>query len=67
VVLHNSFADAIGHFGNAGSGVLVGPGMELWDLSAIKNIKFGERASFQFRAEFFNASTTPTSPQSPPT
>ncbi|MEA2257212.1 MAG: hypothetical protein QOJ51_37, partial [Acidobacteriaceae bacterium] len=48
-------ADAIGHFGNAGSGILVGPGVELWDLSAIKNVKIGERASFQFRSEFFNA------------
>ncbi|MDX6458684.1 MAG: hypothetical protein QOE55_2381 [Acidobacteriaceae bacterium] len=51
----SSFADAIGHFGNAGSGILVGPGVELWDLSAIKNVKIGERASFQFRSEFFNA------------
>ncbi len=50
-----SFADAIGHFGNSRSGNLLGPGVELWDLSAIKNVKFGERASFQFRAEFFNA------------
>ena len=51
----SSFADAIGHFGNSSSGNLLGPGIELWDLSAIKNVKFGERASFQFRAEFFNA------------
>jgi Carboxypeptidase regulatory-like domain/TonB-dependent Receptor Plug Domain/TonB dependent receptor len=50
-----SFADAVGHFGNSSSGNLLGPGVELWDLSAIKNIKFGERATFQFRAEFFNA------------
>jgi hypothetical protein len=50
-----SFVDALGHFGNSSSGNLLGPGVELWDLSAIKNLKFGERASFQFRAEFFNA------------
>lgn len=50
-----SFVDAIGHFGNSRSGNLLGPGVELWDLSAIKNVKLGERASFQFRAEFFNA------------
>jgi hypothetical protein len=50
-----SFADAIGHFGSAGSGVLLGPGLELWDLSAIKNSKLGEHLNFQFRAEFFNA------------
>ena len=31
------------------------PGLELWNLSAIKNNKISERFSFQFRAEFFNA------------
>jgi hypothetical protein len=50
-----SFADAIGHFGNSRNGNLLGPGLELWDLSAIKNNKISERFSFQFRAEFFNA------------
>jgi hypothetical protein len=50
-----SFVDAIGHFGNSANGNVLGPGVELWDLSAIKNVKFGDRASFQFRAEFFNA------------
>jgi hypothetical protein len=50
-----SFADAIGHFGNSRNGNLLGPGLELWDLSAIKNIKISERFRFQFRAEFFNA------------
>jgi Carboxypeptidase regulatory-like domain/TonB-dependent Receptor Plug Domain/TonB dependent receptor len=50
-----SFADAIGHFGNSTNGNLLGPGIELWDLSAIKNNKISERFSFQFRAEFFNA------------
>ncbi len=50
-----SFAEAIGHFGSSGSGVLLGPGIDLWDLSAIKNVAIGERARFQFRAEFFNA------------
>ncbi len=51
----DSFADAIGHFGGSSNGNILGPGVELWDLSAIKNVKFGDRASFQFRAEFFNA------------
>jgi Carboxypeptidase regulatory-like domain/TonB-dependent Receptor Plug Domain len=51
----DSFAQAVGHFGNSGNGVLLGPGLELWDLSAIKNNKITERFSFQFRAEFFNA------------
>jgi Carboxypeptidase regulatory-like domain/TonB-dependent Receptor Plug Domain len=50
-----SFADAIGHFGNSTNGNLLGPGIELWDLSAIKNINIGERYRLQFRGEFFNA------------
>ena len=50
-----SFANAIGHFGNAEQGSFLGPGLDLWDMSAIKNIKIGERARLQFRGEFFNA------------
>jgi hypothetical protein len=51
----SSFADAWGHFGSSGNGVFLGPGLDLWDLSAIKNSKIGEHASFQLRGEFFNA------------
>jgi hypothetical protein len=40
-----SFADAIGHFGNSTNGNLLGPGIELWDLSAIKNINISEPLS----------------------
>jgi Carboxypeptidase regulatory-like domain/TonB-dependent Receptor Plug Domain len=50
-----AFTDAIGHFGGSGRGVVVGPGLNNWDISAIKNIKLSERFSTQFRAEFFNA------------
>ncbi len=51
----SSFADAWGHFGSSGYGVFLGPGLNLWDLAAMKNSKIGEHASFQLRAEFFNA------------
>jgi hypothetical protein len=51
----SSFADAIGHFGSAANGVLLSPGLNLWDLSAIKNFQIGERVRLQFRGEFFNA------------
>jgi hypothetical protein len=51
----NSFVDAIGHFGSARNGILLGPGLENWDLSAMKNVNFGERFRFQLRGEFFNA------------
>jgi hypothetical protein len=50
-----SFARAVGHFGNAGDGIFLGPGLDLWDLSAMKNVAVGDRASFQLRGEFFNA------------
>ncbi len=51
----SSFADAWGHFGSAGNGVFIGPGLDLWDLSLIKNSQLASGLSFQFRAEFFNA------------
>ncbi|MGC9224714.1 MAG: carboxypeptidase regulatory-like domain-containing protein [Terracidiphilus sp.] len=51
----NSFADAWGHFGSSGYGVFLGPGLNLWDLAAMKNSKIGEHVSFQLRGEFFNA------------
>ncbi len=51
----NSFAKAVGHFGSAPTGALLSPGLELWDLSAIKNFDLGGVRSLQFRGEFFNA------------
>ncbi len=50
-----AFTDAIGHFGTAGRGLFLGPGLENWDLAGIRNFKIGERFSLQFRGEFFNA------------
>lgn len=50
-----SFADAVGHFGDAHNGVLLGPGLNLWDLAAIKNIALPREMRLQFRGEFFNA------------
>ncbi len=50
-----AFADAIGHFGTAGRGVLLSPGLQNWDISGIRNFKITERFSLQFRGEFFNA------------
>lgn len=51
----SSFAQATGHFGSSRNGVFLGPGIENWDLGAIKNIQITERYKFQFRGEFFNA------------
>jgi len=41
--------------GNMGRNVLRGPGIDNWDLSVLKDFKFTESKSLEFRAEFFNA------------
>jgi hypothetical protein len=41
--------------GNMGRNVLRGPGINNWDLSILKRIKFTEATNLEFRAEFFNA------------
>ena len=43
-----------GTFGNLGRGTLRGPGLADLDLSLFKKTAISERASLQFRAEFFN-------------
>lgn len=45
---------AIGTFGNAGRGLVRGPGINNWDLSFSKRTALREGMSLQFRAEFFN-------------
>ena len=45
----------VGRYGNAGDGILRGPGLVNFDLSAFKNFRIFESMSAQFRAEFFNA------------
>jgi hypothetical protein len=47
--------NANGTFGDSGKNALRGPRFFNTDLAAIKNFKVGERLSFMFRAEFFNA------------
>lgn len=45
-----------GSFGNAGIGLLRGPGINNWDLSIGKRVPlFSEQRFIRFRAEFFNA------------
>jgi hypothetical protein len=44
-----------GTFGNAGRDILTAPGLLEFDTSLFKNFKIRERATLQFRAEFFNA------------
>ena len=46
---------AKGDFGNAGVGILRGPGINNWDLNVTKRVPlFSEARWVQFRAEFFN-------------
>lgn len=41
--------------GNAGVGILRGPGINNWDISFGKTFEARERLKFEFRAELFNA------------
>jgi hypothetical protein len=50
-----AFVTAVGHFGTEAPGTVLGPGFQLWDISAIKNVNFGERVGLQLRLETFNA------------
>ena len=45
---------AFGTYGNLGRGVFTGPGLANLDVSLFKNAALTDRASLQFRAEFFN-------------
>ncbi|MCI0628375.1 MAG: hypothetical protein L0387_43110 [Acidobacteria bacterium] len=40
--------------GNSGRNVLVGPGVNNWDFSIVKNNRISDKVMLQFRAEFFN-------------
>jgi len=49
-----AFVPAVGHFGTSRPGAILGPGIQLWDMSLIKNFKFAERVGLQLRLETFN-------------
>jgi hypothetical protein len=42
-------------FGNEGRDVIIGPGVNNWDISLFKIFRLDEKKQFQFRTEFFNA------------
>jgi len=46
-------------FGNAGLGILRGPGLANLDLGLFRMFRLAERVEAQFRAEAFNATNTP--------
>jgi hypothetical protein len=41
-------------YGNAGVGIIRGPGLVKFDVSLVRNLKVKEKLLVQFRAEFFN-------------
>lgn len=47
-------ADNIGRFGNAGVGILRGPGTRVFSLSAAKNFTLFERLSLRYESTFAN-------------
>ena len=49
-----AFSDAVGQFGTAAPGSVLGPGFQRWDTSLFKNFRFGERVGLQLRLETFN-------------
>jgi len=49
-----AFSDAVGQFGTAAPGSVLGPGYQRWDTSLFKNFRFGERVGLQLRLETFN-------------
>ena len=46
---------SIASFGNLGRNTIRGPGINNWDLSFLKRMKFTESKSLEFRGEMFNA------------
>jgi hypothetical protein len=52
-------APALHTFGNAGVGIVRGPGMSRFDLSLAKQFHFSEHKYFELRGEAFNLTNTP--------
>ena len=49
----------LGQFGNAGKGIIRGPGLVDLDFALLKNFRFAERTNLQVRGEVFNAANHP--------
>jgi hypothetical protein len=47
-------APPFGFFGNAGTGLIQGPGEQTWNMALFKSFPIRERAKVQFRVEAFN-------------
>jgi hypothetical protein len=53
-----------GYYGNAQTGILRGPGQEVWNTALFKDFRIREKGSAEFRAEAFNLfnHTNPNNP-----
>lgn len=59
VSCQNTALPELCRYGNAGMGILEGPGAKIIDFSAFKNFTITERFKMQFRAEMYNLFNTP--------
>lgn len=50
---------ALGTFGNAGTGIVRGPGLNVVDLAVSKQVRLPRRSRLEFRVEAYNAFNTP--------
>jgi hypothetical protein len=50
---------AVGIFGDAGRNIVRGPGQSTVDFSLVKDFRFAERYTLQYRAEFYNLFNKP--------
>lgn len=44
----------LGSFESAGRNTILGPGMQMWDLSILRDFRMGERVRLRFRTQVFN-------------
>jgi len=59
VSCQNTALPELCRYGNAGMGILEGPGAKIIDFSLFKNFQLAERVRLQFRAEMYNLFNTP--------
>ncbi|MGD0939227.1 MAG: carboxypeptidase regulatory-like domain-containing protein [Terracidiphilus sp.] len=55
----SSFAPATGAWGNLGTGTILGPDFQKWDIALAKNTKIGELVNVQLRVESFDVFNHP--------
>jgi hypothetical protein len=54
-VLAQALADGTPRFGTSERNILIGPGVQNWDIAFIKKTRINDRMTVEFRGELFNA------------